>query len=97
MELLAAAFEMKGIDQCGLTKTDREYLGRLIESEEPMGVETLATALGESVQTLTDSLEPYLLQQGYVNRTPRGRVATDRAFQYFQVARRMRGTQNTLF
>jgi holliday junction DNA helicase RuvB len=84
MELLEQAFQMKGIDGWGLTKTDRDYLGRLIESDEPTGAETLATALGESVETLTDSIEPYLLQQGYISRTPRGRMATARARQLFQ-------------
>jgi Holliday junction DNA helicase RuvB len=81
MEALQAAFELKGIDQNGMTRTDREYLKRLIQSDEPMGVETLASALGESPETLEESIEPFLLRQGFIQRTPRGRVATEKAKQ----------------
>jgi Holliday junction DNA helicase RuvB len=81
MEALQAAFELKGIDCNGMTRTDREYLKRLIETAEPMGVETLASAIGEGVETLEDSIEPFLLRQGFINRTPRGRVATEKAKQ----------------
>ena len=79
MEALQAAFELKGIDQNGMTRTDREYLKRLIQSDEPMGVETLASAIGESPETLEESVEPFLLKQGFIQRTPRGRVATEKA------------------
>jgi holliday junction DNA helicase RuvB len=81
MEALQAAFELKGIDQNGMTRTDREYLKRLIEADEPVGVETLASALSESVETLEENVEPFLLRHGYINRTPRGRVATEKAKQ----------------
>jgi Holliday junction DNA helicase RuvB len=81
MEALQAAFELKGIDRNGMTRTDREYLRRLIEADEPMGVETLASAIGEGVETLEESVEPFLLRHGYINRTPRGRVATEKATQ----------------
>jgi len=79
MELLDQAFQMKGVDEFGLTRTDREYLRLLLDSEEAVGLETLATTLGESVATLEESVEPFLLQQGFARRTPRGRVATDKA------------------
>jgi holliday junction DNA helicase RuvB len=82
-ELLQLAFEMKGVDENGLTTTDREYLHALVGSEDAVGVETLAAALGESVETLTESVEPYLLRQGYVQRTPRGRIATEKSQQLF--------------
>jgi Holliday junction DNA helicase RuvB len=81
MEALQAAFELRGIDQNGMTRTDREYLKRLIQSDEPMGVETLASALAESPETLEESVEPFLLRQGFIQRTPRGRVATEKAKQ----------------
>jgi len=84
MDALEAAFQLKGIDQNGMTRTDREYLQRLIEAEEPMGVETLASAIGESVETLEESVEPFLLRQGYIQRTPRGRIATERTRSLFQ-------------
>jgi Holliday junction DNA helicase RuvB len=81
MEALQAAFELKGIDQNGMTRTDREYLKRLVEADEPVGVETLASALSESVETLEENVEPFLLRQGFINRTSRGRVATEKARQ----------------
>src|ERR1035441_5297955 len=81
MEALQAAFELRGIDQNGMTRTDREYLKRLIQSDEPMGVETLASALAESPETLEEIVEPFLLRQGFIQRTPRGRVATEKAKQ----------------
>jgi holliday junction DNA helicase RuvB len=87
-ELLSMAFEMRGVDGHGLTRTDRDYLRVLVESEDAQGVDTLAAALGESVETLTESIEPYLLRCGYITRTPRGRTATERARQLFQEAAR---------
>ena len=73
------AFDVKGIDGNGLTGGDRAYLSRLIRSGDAVGVETLASMLGESVETLEQSVEPYLLSQGLIERTPRGRTATDKA------------------
>ncbi|NQU11928.1 Holliday junction branch migration DNA helicase RuvB [bacterium] len=84
MELVDMAFRMKGIDAHGMTRGDREYLRRLIEADEPVGVGTLASALGESVETLEESIEPFLMRQGLIQRTPRGRVATDQARALFQ-------------
>ena len=69
----------RSIDAHGMTCGDRDYLHRLIEADEPVGVGTLASALGESVETLEASIEPYLLRAGLVERTPRGRVATAKA------------------
>lgn len=78
-ELLRQAFEMKGVDEQGLTETDRSYLRYLVGAEDAVGLNTLASVLGESVETITESLEPYLLRQGFVERTPKGRMATARA------------------
>ena len=78
-ELLHTAFELKGVDTQGLTQTDREYLRRLIESEEAVGLDTLASVLGESIATITETIEPFLLREGFVTRTARGRIATDKA------------------
>ncbi len=86
MELLNSAFEMKGVDEHGMTRTDREYLRHLVASEDPVGCETLASAVGESVETLEEAVEPYLLRQGYIQRTPRGRMATEKGRQLFQEA-----------
>jgi len=73
------AFEVRGIDTNGLTVPDREYLGRLLQNDDAVGVETLASCLGESVETLEQSVEPYLISQGLIERTPRGRIATQKA------------------
>ena len=85
-ELLQQAFEMKGINGQGLTTTDREYLRCLVESEDAVGLETISSVLGESTETLTESLEPHLLRQGYIQRTPRGRTATTKARTLFEEA-----------
>jgi len=73
------AFMMRGTDCHGLTDLDRSYLARLLESEEPLGIETLSSLLGEDIETLEESIEPYLMQLGLVSKTARGRVATSKA------------------
>lgn len=78
-ETAMEAFDLKGIDGNGLTTTDRAYLARLVASTESQGVESLAAALGESVETLEQGIEPYLMAQGFITRTPRGRSATEKA------------------
>lgn len=84
MALLDQAFNMRGVDEHGMTRADREYLRRLVDAEEPLGVGTLASALGESVETLEESVEPFLLRAGLISRTPRGRVATAQARKLFE-------------
>ena len=78
-ETAIEAFEIRGVDANGLTATDRAYLLRLVQNGEAVGVETMASHLGESVETLEQSVEPYLLSQGLMERTPRGRTATGKA------------------
>ncbi len=70
------------IDDAGLDAMDRRFLGIIIEHYDggPVGIDTLAAALSEPRDTLEDVYEPYLLQQGFVGRTPRGRIATRRAY-----------------
>ncbi|HAW85072.1 MAG: Holliday junction DNA helicase RuvB [Spirochaetes bacterium GWD1_61_31] len=72
------------IDQYGLERHDRDVLTAIIEKYGggPVGAETLAVSTGESVETLEDYVEPYLMQAGFVMRTPRGRVATPLAYQH---------------
>jgi len=72
------------VDEAGLDGLDRRYLRTLIETYGggPVGAETLAAALAESRDAVEDVIEPYLLQKGYILRTPRGRVAADRAYQH---------------
>ncbi len=77
-----AACERLEIDAVGFDEMDRRLLRVLIEDYDggPVGVETIAAALGEPRDTIEDVYEPYLLQQGFIGRTPRGRVATRKAF-----------------
>jgi len=72
------------VDKQGLDLMDRRFLKILVEkfSGGPVGIDTLAAALGEEKETLEDVCEPFLLQQGLLQRTPRGRVATDRTWEY---------------
>jgi Holliday junction DNA helicase RuvB len=77
------ACERLEVDTAGLDEMDRRYLGVIIDHYEggPVGVEALAAALAEPRDTLEDVVEPYLIQQGYVGRTPRGRVANRKAYE----------------
>ena len=86
-----------GVDLAGLDEMDRRLLGVLIEHYEggPVGVETLAAALAEPRDTIEDVYEPYLLQQGFIGRTPRGRVATKKAYEHLGHAAAR--AQSTLF
>ncbi|MEO8104184.1 MAG: Holliday junction branch migration DNA helicase RuvB [Betaproteobacteria bacterium] len=83
-----AALKMLDVDQIGLDVMDRKMLLAIIEkfAGGPVGVENLASALSEERDTIEDVLEPYLIQQGYLQRTPRGRVATALAYQHFGLA-----------
>ena len=72
------------IDECGLDEIDREYMNTIIKfyAGGPVGVENLAAALSEPSDTIEDVIEPYLMQLGFVQRTPRGRVITDLGYQH---------------
>lgn len=82
---VATACERLDVDRAGFDEMDRRLLKVILEDYDggPVGVETLAAALGEPRDTIEDVYEPYLLQQGYIGRTPRGRVATKRAYEHF--------------
>jgi Holliday junction DNA helicase RuvB len=73
------AFELKEIDANGLTRLDCRYLTVLVESNAPLGVSTLASAVGEDVDNVLQAVEPFLIRKGYVRKTARGRVATKKA------------------
>jgi Holliday junction DNA helicase RuvB len=79
------ALTLLGVDERGFDRMDRTLLLAIIEkfSGGPVGLETLAAAVGEESGTIEDVYEPYLIQEGFLNRTPRGRVATPRAYEYF--------------
>ena len=76
------SLDMLDIDKYGLDATDRKYLETIIErfNGGPVGVETLAASLSEETDTIEDVYEPYLLQLGFIQRTPKGRIATDASF-----------------
>src|SRR6266850_2502557 len=82
-----AALKMLDVDALGLDVMDRKLLLAVIEkfSGGPVGLENLAHAIGEDAETIEDVLEPYLIQQGYLQRTPRGRMATLTAYRHFGI------------
>lgn len=84
------ALDMLEVDKCGLDGMDRRYLETLILKFRggPVGIETLAAALGEERDTLEDVYEPYLVKEGFVDRTPRGRVATARTYDHLKIPRK---------
>ena len=86
-EIADAALKMLDVDQIGLDVMDRRMLLAIIEkfAGGPVGVENLAAAIGEERDTIEDVLEPYLIQQGYLQRTPRGRMATLLAYRHFGI------------
>ncbi|RLA12156.1 MAG: Holliday junction branch migration DNA helicase RuvB [Gammaproteobacteria bacterium] len=85
VEVANAALDMLKVDQSGLDHMDRRLILSLIEKFEggPVGVESLAAAIGEERGTIEDVIEPYLIQQGLMMRTPRGRVVTSLAYSHF--------------
>jgi len=89
VEVANAALDMLKVDQSGLDQMDRRLILSLIEKFEggPVGVESLAATIGEERGTIEDVIEPYLIQQGFMMRTPRGRVVTSRAYSHFGLSR----------
>ena len=79
------ALDMLEVDQEGFDTMDRKLLLAIIEKFDggPVGLENLAAAIGEERDTIDDVLEPFLIQQGYIQRTPRGRIATAKAYRHF--------------
>src|ERR1700686_5087469 len=95
-----AALDLLEVDRFGLDEIDQKIMLTLLEKYGggPVGVNTIAASIDEEADTIEEVYEPYLMQLGFIDRTPRGRVATDSAFDYFQIPRKMRGgAQNSLF
>ncbi|WP_151838349.1 Holliday junction branch migration DNA helicase RuvB [Acinetobacter ursingii] len=86
-DMAQRALDMLNVDKSGLDTLDRRYLSMILERFEggPAGVEALAAAMAEDSGTLEDVIEPYLIQQGYVMRTARGRIATNQAYAQFGI------------
>ena len=87
LKVAKEALEMLEVDQMGLDGMDKKILLAIIEkfSGGPVGVETIAVAVAEESDTIEDVYEPYLIQIGYLSRTPRGRIATKLAYQHFGI------------
>ncbi|KAB8134756.1 Holliday junction branch migration DNA helicase RuvB [Gracilibacillus oryzae] len=81
------ALQMLQVDDAGLDQIDHKLLLAMIESFKggPVGLDTLAASIGEESQTIEDVYEPFLLQQGFIQRTPRGRMVTAKAYNHFQM------------
>jgi Holliday junction DNA helicase RuvB len=94
-----AALKMLEVDHGGLDVMDRKLLSALLEkfAGGPVGLENLAAAIGEAADTIEDVLEPYLIQQGFLARTPRGRVAQPLAYRHFGLATPTRVQNTELF
>ncbi len=90
---------MMEIDPFGLDKMDHKLMLTLIEKFRggPVGVESLATSISEEKDTIEDVLEPYLIQSGFIQRTPRGRIATEIAYKYFGITPPKQNQQKRLF
>lgn len=87
-EVAGSALELLEVDTRGLDRTDRAMLLAIIQKfgGGPVGLDTLAASISEATETIEDIYEPYLLQLGFLNRTPRGRVATEAAYGHFGMA-----------
>ena len=87
MDVTGAALKMLGIDKTGMDSLDREYLQTMIRVFEggPVGIDALAHTMNTSKDTLEDEVEPFLLRNGFVVRTPRGRMVTNKTYEHLQV------------
>jgi Holliday junction DNA helicase RuvB len=99
VEVAKKALDLLEVDPLGLDEIDQKIMMTVLEKYGggPVGLNTIAASIDEESDTIEEVYEPYLMQLGFLDRTPRGRTATDRAFEYFKVPRRVRGIQNSLF
>mgnify|MGYP002630084076 FL=1 len=98
-EVASSALEMMEVDGKGLDKMDHKLLLAMIEKYAggPVGIESLAASISEEKDTIEDVLEPYLIQTGFIQRTPRGRIATPMAYEHFNKVPPSQGSQEKLF
>lgn len=89
-EVAMAALDLLEVDKLGLDNTDRNILTQMIEKfgGGPVGLDTLAAAIGEDSGTIEDVYEPYLIQNGFIARTPRGRIVTELGYRHFGIDNR---------
>ena len=86
-DILLSSLDKLKVDKTGLDETDHNLLLAIIErfNGGPVGLEALASSIGEESSTIEDVYEPYLLQQGYLKRTARGRIVTDKTYEYLKI------------
>ncbi|MCC8017211.1 MAG: Holliday junction branch migration DNA helicase RuvB [Lachnospiraceae bacterium] len=86
-DVASFALDLLEVDSCGLDKNDRMILLTILQKfgGGPVGLDTLAAAIGEDAGTIEDVYEPYLVKNGFINRTPKGRVATEQAYVHFGI------------
>ena len=86
-EVARASLDRMEVDKMGLDRSDRLILITIMEkfAGGPVGLDTLAAAIGEDAGTIEDVYEPYLIQNGFINRTPKGRVATQLCYKHFGI------------
>ena len=89
-DVAVTALDLMDVDKMGLDHTDRNILFTMINKfgGGPVGLDTLAAAIGEDSGTIEDVYEPYLIKNGFINRTPRGRVVTDTAYTHLGLENR---------
>ncbi len=93
------ALNLLEVDRFGLDEIDQKIMLTVLEKYGggPVGINTIAASIDEQADTIEEVYEPYLMQLGFLDRTPRGRTGTERAFEYFKIVRRVRGAQESLF
>jgi Holliday junction DNA helicase RuvB len=94
-EVAMTALDMLEVDRFGLDEIDQKIMRTVLEKfgGGPVGVGTIAASIGEEPETIEEVYEPYLIQLGFLHRSPRGRIATERAYDYFKVPRRFGGVE----
>jgi Holliday junction DNA helicase RuvB len=87
------ALDLLEVDRFGLDEIDQKIMRTVLEKYRggPVGINTIGASIGEEPETIEEVYEPYLIQLGFINRTPRGRMGTDRAFDYFKIDKHFRG------
>jgi Holliday junction DNA helicase RuvB len=95
LEVAQTALDMLEVDRFGLDEIDQKIMRTVLEkfSGGPVGVNTIAASIGEESETIEEVYEPYLIQLGFLHRSPRGRIATERAYDYFKVPKRFGGVE----
>ncbi len=100
LQVARTALDLLEVDPYGLDEIDQKIMLTILEKYAggPVGINTIAASIDEEPDTIEEVYEPYLIQLGFIDRTPRGRMGTGRAFEYFGLSRRTRGgAQDSLF